>query len=217
MKEELEKINGIGLAAEKALNFIEKLIAAPLIEGTGILTDKVEYWRFKNKVGIILKAKEFLKLKGIETPKKIPVKDLSTLLEYSSYEEDNFMKDSWANLLSNSLNPENKFDSNNIFIQILNQISSDEIVLLSSINKLSSLDKLDRHLLKEEIKEKLEAFNEEIKLVLIDNLLRLGVLKELYDVNFSNSIVPGPLDNVFLGEFYSLTNLGKTFLGKITS
>ncbi|MDX8553054.1 hypothetical protein MK851_05365 [Tenacibaculum sp. 1B UA] len=207
MKDELEKINGIGLAAEKALNFIEKIIAAPLIEGTGILTDKVEYWRFKNKVGIILKAKEFLKLKGIETPKKIPVKDLSTLLEYSSYEEDNLMKNSWANLLSNSLNPENRFDSNNIFIQILNQISLDEIKLLLSINELSDLDKSDRHLLKEEI----EAFNEEIKLVLIDNLLRLGLLKELHNMSFSSSIVSGPLDGIFLGELYSLTNLGKPF------
>ena len=40
MSNELGKIDGIGKAAEKALEFVEKLIAAPLMEGTAILTDK---------------------------------------------------------------------------------------------------------------------------------------------------------------------------------
>lgn len=70
MKEEMSKMSEIGIAAEKALSFIEKLIAAPLIQVTRILTDKVEYWRWKNKIETILKAKNFLKLKGIEVSKK---------------------------------------------------------------------------------------------------------------------------------------------------
>src|SRR5690606_40694522 len=87
--------NGIGIAAEKALDFIEKIIAAPIMEGTGIFTDKVKYWRFKNQVDIITKAREYLKSKGIETPIKLPIKDVTTLLEYASFEEDEIMQDSW--------------------------------------------------------------------------------------------------------------------------
>lgn len=215
MKEEIVKISEIGAATEKALSFIEKLIAAPLIEVTGILTDKVEYWRWKNKIEIILKAKNFLKLKGIQVPKKIPIKDLSTLLEYCSFEEDEFMKNNWARLLSNSLSPENKFDSNNIFIQVLNQLSSDEINLLFSIEKLSKLDKIKRRFLKEEIEEELAKISEGVKLVLIDNLLRLGLLKEIYDVNYFGDLIPHPFNGVYLGKHYSLTNLGKTLLNKI--
>lgn len=215
MKDELEKINGIGLATEKALSFIEKLIAAPLMEVTGILTDKIELWRFKNKLEIIFKAKKFLESKGIDTPRKIRVKDLTTLLEYSSFEENDFMQDNWANLLSNSLNPENKFDSNNIFIQILNQISSDEIILLSSINKLSSLNKLESFFLEEEIEKSLEKIDDEVKLVLIDNLLRLGLLVRVYDTSLSGGIIPRPIEGFYSGRFYSITNMGKSFLNKI--
>lgn len=51
MNEENKKelAEGIGKVAEKALDFIEKVIAGPVIEGTGILTDKIQYIRFKNK------------------------------------------------------------------------------------------------------------------------------------------------------------------------
>jgi predicted lipoprotein len=83
MSEENKKelVEGIGKAAEKALDFIEKVIAGPVIEGTGILTDKIQFIRFKNKVEIITKAIEFLEKKGVKTPKEIPIKDLTTLLE----------------------------------------------------------------------------------------------------------------------------------------
>lgn len=106
-------------------------------------------------------------------------------------------------------------NTNNIFIQVLNQISSDEINLLCSIEKLSKLDKLKRHFLMEEIEEKLATINKEVKLVLVDNLLRLGLLKEIYDVNYSGSLIPQPFNGVYLGKHYSLTNLSKSFLNKI--
>ena len=66
--------NGIGIAAEKALDFIEKIIAAPIMEGTGIFTDKVKYWRFKNQVNIITKAREYLKAKELKHQRKSQLK-----------------------------------------------------------------------------------------------------------------------------------------------
>jgi hypothetical protein len=106
-KEKIEMINGISLASEKAFNFVEKIVAGPIMEGTGIFTDKVKYWRFKNQINIIIKAKKFLKEKGINVPKKIPIKDLTTLLENASFEENEQIQDNWANLLANTLNPNN--------------------------------------------------------------------------------------------------------------
>jgi hypothetical protein len=123
-----ELAHGIGIAAEKALDFIEKVMAGPIIEGTGIFTDKVKYWGFKNQVDIIQKARNYLKAKGIDTPKKIPIKDVTTLLEYASFEENEMMQNSWASLLANTLNSDNKFNACHIFSQILNQLSVNEVI-----------------------------------------------------------------------------------------
>lgn len=171
--------NGIGFAAEKALDFIEKIIAAPLMEGTGIFTDKVKYWRFKNQVNIITKAREYLKNKGIEIPKKLPIKDVTTLLEYASFEEDEIMQDSWAKLLANAMNPKNQFNTCHLFSQVLNQISVNELYLLSYAKSrsfiISSDDRayLDR---KDLIRNSLSDFHSGP--LLIDNLLRLRLIEE---------------------------------------
>lgn len=178
MKEEIEKIDGIGKAAEKALDFIENLIAAPLMEGTGILTDRISYWRFKNKINIILKAKEFLKEKNIKTPKNIPIKDLSTLLEYSSFEEDEIMKDSWSKLLSNSLDPNNKFDSLHIFSIILNQLSVNEIYILNHmLSNSSEVKNGDRKFFLKKDLLKISNTDSDLSLIFIDNLFRLNLIE----------------------------------------
>ncbi|WP_298344430.1 Abi-alpha family protein [uncultured Algibacter sp.] len=171
--------NGIGIAAEKALDFIEKIIAAPIMEGTGIFTDKVKYWRFKNQVNIITKAREYLKSKGIETPKKLPIKDVTTLLEYASFEEDEIMQDSWAKLLANAMNPKNQFNTCHLFSQVLNQISVNELYLLSYAKSrsyiMTSDDRpyLDRGDL---IRNSHSDFH--TGPLLIDNLLRLRLIEE---------------------------------------
>jgi len=177
IKTELAK--GIGQAAEKALDFIEKLVAGPLMEGTGLLTDKVKYWRFKNQVNILLKAREYLKLKGIKTPKKIGVKDLSTLLEYSSFEEEEIMQDSWAKLLANAMNPENSFNSCNLFSQILNQLSVNEVYIMKFIfNNCFIMSSEDLPYLDRKDLERNGGTDFNISSLLIDNLLRLRLIEE---------------------------------------
>ena len=178
-KSKIDIANGIGKAAEKALDFIEKIVAGPIMEGTGIFTDKVKYWRFKNQVNIITKARAFLKEKGIETPKKIPIKDVSTLLEYASFEEEEVMQNSWAKLLANTMNPENQFNSCHLFSQILNQISINEFNILSYIkSKCFLMSSEDRPYLERSdlIRNSYSDYNTGI--LLIDNLLRLRLIEE---------------------------------------
>lgn len=177
--ESSELAKGIGVAAEKALDFIEKLIAGPFMEGTGIFTDKVKYWRFKNQVNIITKAREYLKSKGIKTPKKIPIKDVTTLLEHASFEEDEIMQDSWAKLLANTMNPDNQFDTSNIFIQILNQLSVNEVYILHFIYSNSFImSSGDRPYFERKELERNGRTQLATKGLLIDNLLRLRLIEE---------------------------------------
>ena len=177
--ENSELAKGIGMAAEKALDFIEKLVAGPFMEGTGIFTDKVKYWRFKNQVNIITKAREYLKSKGIETPKKISLKDVTTLLEHASFEEDEVMQDSWAKLLANTMNPNNQFDTSNIFIQILNQLSVNEVYILHFVFSNSFImSSGDRPYFERKELERNGRTQLATKGLLIDNLLRLRLIEE---------------------------------------
>lgn len=179
--------NGMGKAAEKALDFIEKIIAAPIMEGTGIFTDKVKYWRFKNQINIITKAREFLKSKGIETPKKIPIKDVTTLLEYASFEEEQIMQDSWAKLLANTMNPNNKFNVCHIFSQVLNQISINEVYILNYIfSKCFIMSSEDRPYLERNDLIRNSHSDYQTGMLLIDNLLRLRLIEEQTPILESN-------------------------------
>lgn len=174
-----EIANGIGIASEKALDFVEKLIAGPLMEGTGIFTDKVNFWRFKNRINIILKARDFLKNKGIEVPKKIPIKDLTTLLEYASFEEEEIMQDSWAKLLANTLDPKNQFNACHIFSQLLNQLSVNEFYLLNFIYaKCFLMSSEDRPYFEKSELVRNSSTDYQTTILLIDNLLRLRLIEE---------------------------------------
>ena len=170
---------GIGKSAEKALDFIEKLIAGPFMEGTAIFTDKVKFWRFKNQINIITKAREFLKEKGIETPKKIPIKDLTTLLEYASFEQEEEMQDNWSSLLANTLDPKNEFNVSHIFSQVLNQLSINEIWMLEYMFSNSFIMSSDeRNYFEKRLLIKISEVPYSTGDILIDNLLRLKLIEE---------------------------------------
>jgi hypothetical protein len=212
-EKKIDIANSVGAATEKALEFVEKIIAGPLIEGTGIFTDKVKYWRFKNQVKIILKAKKFLKDKGIDTPNKIPLKDISTLLEYASFEEDEKKQDSWANLLANTLNPENSFNACHVFSQVLNQISIEEINILEYMfNKSFLKSSENRPYFEKNDLIRMQFTSYDLTLLLFDNLLRLRIIedqppkfKEQYYADLSefqeaeNEIIAS--DNIRLSKF----------------
>ena len=224
-EKKIEVANGIGIAAEKALDFIEKLIAAPLMEGTGIFTDKVKYWRFKNQIIIIEKAREFLKMKGIEIPKKIPIKDITTLLEYASFEEEEIMQDSWAKLLANALNPNNQFDACHIFSQLLNQMSINEFYILKFIySKCFLMSSEDRPYLEKAELVRNSTTDYQTTMLLMDNLLRLRLIEEqpprlkesskkVYLYNDDEEI---PSNEIIASDCYRLSKFGVELVKQIT-
>lgn len=92
---------GIEEAAKAAKDYLDKLVAPGLEQTGGIIADTVAYWRFKNKVNLVLKAKAFLEAKGIE-PKRVLPKVVAPLLEAGSLEGDDEMKTRWAALLASA-------------------------------------------------------------------------------------------------------------------
>ncbi|MCK4785868.1 MAG: DUF4393 domain-containing protein [Desulfobacteraceae bacterium] len=163
--------------ANKASEFVDEIIKPPLKEVGGLLADSVRFWRYKNQVNIILKAKEFLEKKRIK-PKKIPIKSLASLLENSSLEEEESMQIKWASLLANAANPEHEHNDILIFSQILKELSPEEALMLDYIASQSFIrSSEDRAYVGRRM---LIAVGKKYSssLVLLENLIRLKLIEQ---------------------------------------
>lgn len=125
------KSSTIEKGIEIAKDFLDKLIM-PAVEETGLLIkEKVTFWKFKNQVKVLNKAKEYCEKHGIE-PKTISFKLLVPLLETSALEEDEILQDKWAILLSNMVDSEQNIE-NHVFPYILGQLSTNEFFVLEKV------------------------------------------------------------------------------------
>lgn len=126
------KIDITSSAFEKGIDFakdfLDKLIM-PIVEETGLLIkDKATFWRLKNQIRLLNKAKKICEKNGI-SPKTISLKLLCPLLDNASLEEDEVLQDKWAILLSNLVDSEQNIE-NQVFPYILSQISITEFLFL---------------------------------------------------------------------------------------
>jgi hypothetical protein len=221
------KVDFTSTLGEKALDFVQQILTDPISELTGTLKDKFEYVRFKNKVNILLKVKKFLESKGIKTESKIPMKDLSTLLEYSSFEDEEQMQDKWASLLANTLDPKNKFNSCHLFSQVLNQLSINEINILTYLLNKSFLTHAGEVVFIEQkrlINQSGADYN--TALIVIDNLLRLGLIERdipvfkekspnVMDISFRMSSDYNEKSKIEVSNSFGLTKFGEAFIRKV--
>lgn len=169
---------GIIQLADKAAEFLGKLVNPPLKELGGLMADKVRFWRFKNQVNIILQAKTFLEQKGIH-PRKVPLKTIAPLLEHSSWEEDSDMQTKWASLLANAANPNYSYDIHSTYVDVLNQLSPLEgrlLDLLFDEYERTPSDKNFAFFSKEKICQAMNVSSEKFD-ILIGNLFRLNLLQ----------------------------------------
>jgi hypothetical protein len=109
---------------ESAKNFLSQVVTPPLEETGLLIKDQITLWRFKNQVKMINKAKAYCEKNRIN-PKAISLKLLVPLLDYSGCEEDEFLQDKWAILLSNLVDSEQNIE-NHVFPYILSQLSRSE-------------------------------------------------------------------------------------------
>lgn len=126
------KLNLSSSTVDKALDgakeFLGKLIM-PAVEESGLLIkDYISSWRFKNQIRILNKSQEYCLKNGV-SPKQISFKLLCPLLDYAALEDDEYLQDKWAVLLTNLVDSQQNIE-NNIFPYILSQISKPEFLLI---------------------------------------------------------------------------------------
>jgi hypothetical protein len=219
--------------ANKALEYIDAIIGPPLEEIGGILADRIRLWRYKNQIGILIKAREYNDRKGI-SPKTIPVKTLANLIEASSYEENESLKERWSALLANATDPTNNFSLHNAFIDVLKQLSPLEVEVLDFmwsegtthngkhyIRTYSRYLLHEMHLRKKNTKKSLYGEMEKsLEPLLVENLIRLNLIEyekpEIYNRNEVYSLGEKPEYSIRSKQNVLLTNLGLKLIEECT-
>lgn len=144
----------------------------------GILSDTVRFWRWKNQVAIVLKAKKVLEEKGL-SKQAVSLKVLVPLIDASSLEEDESMQTRWANLLANAISGVMEIKPN--YVEILKELSPVEALVLDKLYEavITESDHKKRFQMqfdKEKIVEWLKLENDTANL-LIENLFRLNLCR----------------------------------------
>jgi Abortive infection alpha len=192
------KINITSTLAEKgfdaAKNFLSRLIG-PAVDEVGLLiADPIRAWRFNNQLNMLNKAEERIKKRGISL-RKISVKNLVPLLEYSSLEEDDNLQHMWVNLFVNYVDAGKSYTSS-VFPYILSQLSSREAEQLNDFADANFIS----------FKGLLVSETE------LYNLLRLGLVKEAEYLQKKQSAMVRIKTQHFTNDMFYLTALGKEFL-----
>jgi hypothetical protein len=189
-------------AAETARHYLDKILLEPLSEFGLLLKDKVSYWRFKNQVNMVEKARHFLEAKGVETRQiagKVLPESVVPLIEAGSETSDPTLSDLFAGLLASSVDPSTSHITHPAYGKVLNQLSPLDATILRSLydgiearqrdfnsgNKPEKLDEnipLFRQLGFEVagIAEALKKPAEEVSLS-FENIRRLGICDEGHD------------------------------------
>lgn len=124
----MKEINIKSSTLEKGLDLIKeftgKLMGPVISEIGGIGHDQIKYWRLKNQLRILEKAKEYATRKGINI-KQLNLKILLPLLNHAGLEQSEELQNKWSTLLTNMADSQSNY-SNNVFPHLLSQISLNE-------------------------------------------------------------------------------------------
>ena len=127
-----EEIKAIEYGYDMIKSFLEKL-AGPAAEEIGLMIqDQVKFYRFKNQLKILNKAKLLLDKNKIE-PKTIPLRTLIPLLEGASLEDNDYLADKWAALISNAASGSLNKGNHPSYPKILMELSPIDAVLFDEI------------------------------------------------------------------------------------
>ena len=134
--QEVAKATGKGIDAVQSVGkFVSKIVGGTLEQGMGIWEDKLKYKRFENQLEYINKISQKQKALGLtnQNARPISMKLGIPLIEAASLEENEKLRELWANLTINSINEDSAFTLERAFIVVLEQITEVEAEILKKI------------------------------------------------------------------------------------
>jgi len=123
---------------ERAGSYLSKYIGGSLEQASGILEDKLKYYRWERKIRLLERANKFLEERNRTnyTISPIPLKIILPLLESGSIEEDNDIQDIYAFILANAADASFELQIQRTYIDILQNLNRLEIKILRKIYSL---------------------------------------------------------------------------------
>lgn len=178
----------IEASTEEMESFFAGILPGFAKEFGGIMTDTVRFWRWKNQVNIVRKARtkiEEAKLEG----KPTQVKLLAPIMEGCSVEEDESLQEKWVNLLANAVTGITDVETN--FVDVLKSLSPlDAKVLDYCFDKHEEFQR-NATIAPRWIGEQFSLSDERVEF-LIEKLLRLNLIrlekKRSFGISWSKDI-----------------------------
>jgi hypothetical protein len=117
-------------AVDAAGAFLSR-ICLPAAEEFGLaLRDRVSVWRAKNALKMLQKAEEKLNANPEAEKRHAHPRLVAATLENGSWVDEELVGEMWAGLLASSCTEDGKDESNLIFINILSQLVSTQVIIL---------------------------------------------------------------------------------------
>lgn len=132
-----DETQALGKAIDAAKDYADEVVRGPLAELGGMLSDTVGYWRLKNRVRLMLKAKRWLEERGIQ-PRKILPDIFVPLVEDGGNVENETLGDMFASLLAGHLDPTQQDNVHPSYTKVLPQLSPLDARLMVAFRNLAS-------------------------------------------------------------------------------
>jgi hypothetical protein len=122
----------IANTVETAIAFLQKIVAPPVEQLSGMFTDQLQFWRARNLNRIAGKYDELVRERAWhpDAIKMLPFGLSVRVFEKASSEEDDTIQSMWARLLLNATDPAKGIDISKIHIDILSSITSVDAFIL---------------------------------------------------------------------------------------
>lgn len=119
-------------AASGVGQFFNKVFGEIVIDGFGLVQDRLKFYRLELAVLLAEKTQKKLTERGVKDFRPVPPKVALPLIENATLEEDEHLHSLWANLLASALDNEHD-EVEKKFVSVLSEMSSEDAFTLESI------------------------------------------------------------------------------------
>lgn len=124
--------------SNKIVEFFQDLAKASADDASGLLSEKLFFWRSNQALKLKEKLEGLIEVRGIKDRKTIPLKLIAATIDAATIEEDDELHTKWAKMLANALDPKFKPEVRILYTDILRSLNAFDIRLLDEIYRAAS-------------------------------------------------------------------------------
>lgn len=161
IKEGIELVKTAINEGGKVREFIDKHFTGSLAQKDYLISQRFKHKLFFNELKFFDKATKKINALGLEGQlEPLPLKISIPLLEGVAIEDDDQLQSLWVNLLINSSDKHYNTDFNNIYIELLKNLTSIEAKMINFICRNITNNNYESEALKKEFYRKFHDFND---------------------------------------------------------